>query len=56
MPAMGHGTSVKPATEPMGNGTYVVSRVNFYMGGKWDLRTSISGALTDHVALHFSIR
>jgi hypothetical protein len=56
MPAMGHGTSVKPAVEAKGNGRYVVSRVNMYMGGKWDLRITISGAATDSATLHFSIR
>jgi hypothetical protein len=56
MPAMGHGTSVKPAIEANGNGHYTVSRVNLYMGGKWDLRIAISGAATDRATLHFSIR
>ena len=56
MPAMGHGTSVKPQVEAMGDGVYLVSRVNMYMGGEWDLRTSISGTLVDHATLHFSIR
>jgi hypothetical protein len=56
MPAMGHGTSVKPAVEAKGNGQYIVSRVNMYMGGKWDLRIAIAGTATDRVTLHFSIR
>lgn len=56
MPAMGHGTSVKPAIDAMGDGAYEVSRVNMYMGGKWDLRIAISGAATDSATLHFSIR
>jgi hypothetical protein len=56
MPAMGHGTSVKPAVEARPDGTYVVSRVNMYMGGQWDLRISTSGTVTDRVTLHFSIR
>jgi hypothetical protein len=56
MPAMGHGTSVKPAIDAVGGGQYVVSRVNMYMGGAWDLRIAISGAETDRATLHFTIR
>jgi hypothetical protein len=56
MPAMGHGTSVKPAIEAAGDGQFVVSRVNLYMGGKWDLRIAISGAVTDRATIHFAIR
>jgi hypothetical protein len=56
MPAMGHGTSVKPAVEAKGDGVYEVSRVNMYMGGEWDLRITISGTVTDRATLHFSIR
>jgi hypothetical protein len=56
MPAMGHGTSVKPAVNAKGDGSYEVSRVNMYMGGQWDLRIAISGTVTDRATLHFSIR
>jgi hypothetical protein len=56
MPAMGHGTSVKPAIEAVSDGQFVVSRVNLYMGGKWDLRIAISGAVTDRATIHFAIR
>lgn len=59
MPAMGHGTSVKPALEAVGGGHYVVSNVNMYMGGAWDLRIAISAAdagAADRATLHFKIR
>jgi hypothetical protein len=59
MPAMGHGTSVKPALEAVGGGHYVVSNVNLYMGGAWDLRIAISAAdaeAADRATLHFKIR
>ena len=59
MPAMGHGTSVKPALEAVGGGHYLVSNVNMYMGGAWDLRIAISAAdaeAADRATLHFKIR
>jgi hypothetical protein len=59
MPAMGHGTSVKPALEAVGGGHYVISNVNMYMGGAWDLRIAISAAdaeAADRATLHFKIR
>jgi hypothetical protein len=58
MPAMGHGTSVKPALEAVGGGHYVISNVNMYMGGAWDLRIAISAAdaEADRATLHFKIR
>jgi hypothetical protein len=59
MPAMGHGTSVKPALEAVGGGHYLISNVNMYMGGAWDLRIAISGAdaeAADRATLHFKIR
>ncbi|HEX7476921.1 MAG TPA: FixH family protein [Polyangiales bacterium] len=55
MPAHGHGTSVTTAVEAKAGGVYVVSRVNMFMGGKWDLRLGFSGAVTDRATLHFSI-
>jgi YtkA-like len=50
MPAMGHGASVKPTWAPSGGGTYVISGVSLYMAGLWELRTSISGAVSDSLA------
>jgi hypothetical protein len=58
MPAMGHGTAVKPKLEAVGGGHYLVSNVNMYMGGAWDLRIAITSADAepDRATLHFQIR
>ena len=55
MPAMGHGTSVRPTVTPKSGGTYVVTNVNLFMPGEWELRTSVSGPLTDHVAPRLTV-
>jgi hypothetical protein len=59
MPAMGHGTAVKPKLEAVGGGRYLVSNVNMYMGGAWDLRIAITtgdAEPADRATLHFQIR
>jgi hypothetical protein len=57
MPAMGHGASVKPSVQPGAEpGTYDVSNVNLFMPGLWEIRTTIGGASSDHVAPQFDIR
>jgi len=55
MPAMGHGAPLTPRVEEGPPGTYVVSEVDFFMPGTWELRLSISGAVTDHAAPSFQI-
>jgi hypothetical protein len=55
MPAMGHGASLVPTVAESPGGTYVVSDVDFFMPGTWELRTSIAGAVSDHVAPSFQI-
>ena len=40
MPAMGHGTSITPVVTPMGDGTYAIDRVDLFMPGLWELRTT----------------
>ena len=57
MPAMGHGASVKPrvetGTEP---GVFTVTRVNLFMPGLWEIRTSIGGATQrDHATAQFEV-
>lgn len=56
MSAMGHGASVKPTvvagTEP---GSYNVTNVNLFMPGLWEIRTTIGGSTSDHVAPKFDI-
>lgn len=57
MPAMGHGASVKPTIEPgSAPGSYMVSNVNLFMPGLWEIRTTIAGpSSSDHVAPQFEI-
>jgi len=55
MPAMGHGSST-PTVTAQGGGVYLVTEVYFYMPGAWELRTSISGATTDHATLQLTIQ
>jgi len=55
MPAMGHGAPVTPNVSEGPPGTYVVGDVDFFMPGTWELRTSISGPVTDHAAPSFQI-
>jgi hypothetical protein len=50
MPAHGHGASLRPSVTPKGGGKYLVSDVNLFMPGRWELRTTISGSVSDHVA------
>lgn len=42
-----HGTSVVPIVTPMGNGDYVVSELNLFMPGRWQIRVSVSAPMTD---------
>ena len=55
MPAMGHGASVRPEVTETAPGTYVLDGVNFYMPGTWELRTKISGPLTDALVASFYV-
>jgi hypothetical protein len=55
MPAMGHGAPLTPNVSEGPPGTYVVGDVDFFMPGVWELRTSISGPVTDHAAPSFQI-
>jgi hypothetical protein len=55
MPDMGHGTSITPTVTAMGDGTYVISDVELFMPGQWDLRTQVTGSLEDSVTPTFQI-
>ena len=55
MPEMGHGASTKPSIEAKGQGHYVLSDVAFFMPGRWELRTSIAGAMKDSATVRFQI-
>ena len=57
MPAMGHGASVKPSVVPGPvPGSYDVHNVALFMPGLWEIRTTIVGISSDHVAPKFDIR
>ncbi len=55
MPSMGHGTAVQPTVTERGQGRYALGNVYLYMPGRWELRTSFLGSVTDRVAPAFEI-
>lgn len=55
MPDMGHGASIKPSIAEVGEGRYVISDVELFMPGKWELRTTIAGAAPDRATPAFQI-
>jgi hypothetical protein len=55
MPAMGHGASIVPVVADDGEGRYVVSSVDLFMAGTWELRTTIAGSLQDSATPTFQI-
>jgi len=55
MPSHGHGASVVPSVSDAGAGKYVVSDVDLFMPGRWELRTTIAGNVTDHVVASIDV-
>jgi len=55
MPVMGHGASVTPTTVPKGNGVYILTDVDMFMAGTWDLHFTITGPMTAHATVTFQI-
>jgi hypothetical protein len=55
MPAMGHGTSVEPVAVSHGEGRYSLRNVSLYMAGRWEVRTTFSGAVTDSATPVFDV-
>ena len=55
MPEMGHGASTKPSIEAKGGGHYLISDVACFMPGRWELRTTIAGAVKDSATVAFQI-
>jgi hypothetical protein len=55
MPAMGHGTVVRPVVAALGGGHYRADNVYLFMPGLWELRLSITGPLEDDAAPRFQI-
>lgn len=55
MPAMGHGSGTEPSVTELRAGRYQLDRVSLTMSGLWELRTTISGPLADHVVPRFEV-
>jgi hypothetical protein len=55
MPAMGHGTSVRPRVTEVGDGHYRADDVYLFMPGLWELRISMMGSIQDNAAPRFQI-
>jgi hypothetical protein len=55
MPAMGHGSSVEPIPVEHGEGRYSLRNVSLYMAGRWEVRTSFSGVVTDSATPVFDV-
>jgi len=55
MPSMNHGSSAIPTATPETGGKYLVTDVDLFMPGLWELRTSFSGPAKDYVAPAFVI-
>lgn len=55
MPAMGHGSSIKPKIVAKGGGRYEVLHVAMFMAGEWELRTQIAGPVEDSATIDFQI-
>lgn len=56
MPDMGHGSSVSPSVTAKGSGVYEVDDLYLAMPGTWQLRTTITGSVSDHATPSFTIR
>jgi YtkA-like protein len=55
MPAMDHGTSVAPEVTAEGQGKYLLTQLELFMPGLWELRMTFSGPLSDRAAPAFEI-
>jgi hypothetical protein len=54
MPAFGHGAILATVT-PEGGGKYLLTEINLFMAGLWELKTTISGPVSDYVAPQFEV-
>ena len=55
MPAMGHGASHNPSVSSLGDGRYVLSDVELYMPGRWELRLDFSGSVDDQAVVSLDV-
>lgn len=56
MPSMGHGTPTVPQTRGQGAGVYLVTDVNLFMAGRWELRITITGSVSDVAIVQIDVR
>jgi hypothetical protein len=56
MPAMAHGSSLRPTVSAQSGGRYVIGNLGLYMPGQWQLRTSIAGAREDRATPTIEVR
>jgi len=56
MPEMQHGASLTPVVTAKGSGRYVLTNVEVFMAGTWELRTAIAGPSEDSVAPALSVQ
>lgn len=56
MPSMGHGTPTVPKVAASGSGEYVATDVNLFMAGRWELRTTITGTVSDVAVVPVDVR
>ena len=55
MPAMGHGSSTVPTITNKGEGVYLLDDVNLFMPGRWEVRLTLAGGVTDTSTLVFDV-
>ena len=56
MPDMGHGATVEPTVTAEGGGKYLIGNVELYMAGRWELRTTLHGAVEDTAAVELQVQ
>ena len=55
MAEMGHGASVAPEVAEQGAGVYDWAKVYLAMPGRWQLRTTVTGSLSDTFSVELQI-
>jgi hypothetical protein len=55
MVQMGHGSSLATSVSAKGQGVYVVTSVDLFMEGQWQLQTQVSGNATDTFTPSFQV-
>jgi hypothetical protein len=54
MPAMNHGP-IRPTVVAEDGGRYLITNLDLYMAGEWQLQTTFSGPIDDHVEPEFEV-